>query len=64
MQLLARLQEQVNLAHLLVTHDPTTISGLVDRIAVMRAGRIIESGPLAQVLHYPQDPYTRRLLSV
>lgn len=63
MELLARLQEQVDVAHLLVTHDPTTITGLVDRIAVMRTGRIVECGPLAQVLYHPQDPYTRRLLS-
>lgn len=62
MQLLAQLQEQTDLAHLLVTHDPTTIGGLVDRIAVMRAGRIVECGPLAQVLHHPEDPYTRKLL--
>jgi len=45
-----------------ITHDLAVIAGLADRIAVMYAGRIVEQGPVADVLDAPLHPYTRGLL--
>ncbi|MGA5498168.1 dipeptide ABC transporter ATP-binding protein [Streptomyces cinereoruber] len=49
-------------ALLLISHDLAAVARLADRIAVMRDGRIVESGPAAKVLAAPAHPYTRRLL--
>jgi peptide/nickel transport system ATP-binding protein len=48
---------------LLITHDLSVVERLADRVAVMRKGRIVESGTTAEVLHDPQHPYTRELLA-
>jgi peptide/nickel transport system ATP-binding protein len=45
-----------------ISHDLATVSGLADRVAVMYAGRIVESGPTGAVLGHPRHPYTRGLL--
>ncbi|MBI3370593.1 MAG: ABC transporter ATP-binding protein [Betaproteobacteria bacterium] len=45
-----------------ITHDLAVIAGLADRIAVMYAGRIVEEGPVAEVLDAPLHPYSRGLL--
>jgi peptide/nickel transport system ATP-binding protein len=45
-----------------VTHDLAVLAGLADRIAVMYAGRIVESGSVADVLERPMHPYTRGLI--
>ena len=50
-------------AILLVSHDLAAVERLVDRLVVMYAGRIVEDGPLAEVLAHPQHPYTQALLS-
>ncbi|KPW09119.1 Peptide ABC transporter ATP-binding protein, partial [Pseudomonas amygdali pv. aesculi] len=41
-----------------ITHDLSVIAGLADDVAVMYAGRIVEQGPVAEVLDRPQHPYT------
>jgi peptide/nickel transport system ATP-binding protein len=51
-------------ALLLITHDPTTLACLADRIVVMYAGRIIEQGPAEDILHRPLHPYTQALLGL
>ena len=61
LDLLRRLQERYNLTYIFITHDLRTVRSLADQVAVMRHGRIVESGPAATVFADPQDDYTRRL---
>ena len=49
-------------AVMLITHDMGVIAETADRVAVMYAGRIVEVGPVANVIHRPQHPYTRGLM--
>jgi len=49
-------------AVMLITHDMGVIAETADRVAVMYAGRIVEVGPVADVIHRPQHPYTRGLM--
>jgi oligopeptide/dipeptide ABC transporter ATP-binding protein len=49
-------------ALLLITHDPTILAGLADRIVVMYAGRIVEQGPAEDILRRPLHPYTHALV--
>jgi oligopeptide/dipeptide ABC transporter ATP-binding protein len=49
---------------LMITHDLSTAARFADRIAVMYLGRIVEEGPAGEIVHNPQHPYTRALLSV
>jgi len=62
--LLLRLRDELGLAALVVTHDLGLAWNIADRVAVMYLGRIVEIGPVEQVLTAPQHPYTRALLSV
>ncbi|MFH5821125.1 dipeptide ABC transporter ATP-binding protein [Georgenia sp. AZ-5] len=61
LDLLGRLKDQGS-ALLLISHDLAVVAHMADRIAVMRAGEIVEHGRAQQVLHDPQHDYTRRLL--
>jgi peptide/nickel transport system permease protein len=63
LDLLRRLQRERDLGVLLVTHNLGVVADLCDRVAVMRAGRIVETGAAEHVLNAPQDPYTRKLLA-
>ncbi|ETH83622.1 putative oligopeptide transport ATP-binding protein OppD [Bordetella pertussis STO1-CHOC-0017] len=64
-QILYRMQEicrQHDTALIWITHDLGVVAELADRVAVMYAGRIVESGPVDAVLDAPRHPYTRGLL--
>jgi len=63
LNLLAELRAARGLAYLFITHDLGVVRHLADRIAVMRRGKIVESGPAEAILDTPQDPYTRELLA-
>ncbi len=60
--LLAELKRERGMAMVLITHDPGAVAGVADRVAVMREGCIVETGPVAAVLKTPRDPYTRTLV--
>ena len=60
--LLKRLTRQHGAAVMLVTHDMGVIAEASDRVAVMYAGRIVEVGPVQQVIHQPSHPYTVGLM--
>ena len=60
--LLKRLNREMGLAILVVTHDLLAAGSLCDRIAVMKDGAVIEAGPARQVLSCPQHPYVRRMV--
>jgi len=60
--LLARLQASRRLALLIITHDLAVAGALGHDIAVMQRGRIVETGPAAQIIARPRDPYTVRLI--
>jgi oligopeptide/dipeptide ABC transporter ATP-binding protein len=62
LDLLRSLQRESGLGLLLITHDFGVIAEMADRVAVMYAGRIVEQGPVADVLQSPAHPYTRGLL--
>jgi peptide/nickel transport system ATP-binding protein len=61
--LLRRLQRELGMGTIFVTHDLGVASEIADRIAVMYAGRIVEEGPVADVLRAPIHPYTQGLLA-
>ncbi len=63
LELLARLQRELNLTYILISHSLPVVAQLATRVAVMRAGRFVELGPAAQVLLQPKDSYTQSLVA-
>lgn len=63
LELLLRLQREFSLTLLLISHNLPVVAQLATRVAVMRAGRFVESGTAARVLSRPSDPYTQSLLA-
>lgn len=61
--LLRKLQREMGMATILVTHDLGVASEIADRIAVMYAGRVVEEGSVADVLANPLHPYTKGLMA-
>ena len=62
LELLERLQSELGMAVLMITHDLGVIAEVADRVAVMYAGKIVESAPVAQIFEHPRHPYTIGLL--
>ena len=62
LRLFKQLQVEIGFACLFITHDLAVVDMLADRIMVMHNGRIAEHGDARQIIHDPQDPYTKRLL--
>ncbi|GAA2594742.1 ABC transporter ATP-binding protein [Dactylosporangium fulvum] len=63
LRLLARLRAELGLSMLFITHDLAVVRRIADRVAVMRAGRLVETGHADDVLTRPRHPYTRQLLA-
>lgn len=62
LNLLKELQHEFQLTYLFISHDLNVVHYISDRVMVMQAGKIIESGNAEQVLKHPSEDYTRRLI--
>ena len=62
LNLLKRLQRDLGLTYLLISHNLAVVAHMADRIGVMYLGRLVETGPTREVLSSPRHPYTRLLL--
>ena len=62
LDLMKRLQRELGLTYLFITHDLATAKYICDRIAIMYLGKIVELGTLEELYRRPQHPYTRSLL--
>jgi len=63
MATLARVQQELGAAVILVGHDIGLMAQFVDRLAVMYAGRLVEVAPIAEIIRRPRHPYTRALIA-
>ena len=61
--LIADMRERSGAAVMLITHDMGSVAEMADRVVVMYAGRVVESGPVIDVLEQPLHPYTRGLIA-
>jgi oligopeptide/dipeptide ABC transporter ATP-binding protein len=62
LRLLREIQEATNLALIFITHDFGIVAKMCDRVMVMYAGRVVESGPVRAIFNHPCHPYTQALL--
>ena len=62
LDLLADLQKQLHMSCLFISHDLAVVSQFCQRVMVMHDGRLVESGPVADIIGQPQNAYTKRLL--
>ena len=63
LDLIKQLQREMGLAVILVTHDLGVVANMADRVTVMRKGRVVEAGPVAEILERPGHGYTRALIA-
>ena len=63
LRLLDRLQNELNLAYMFITHDLATVRSIADEVVVMKEGRVVEQGPKDVMFTPPHHPYTDLLLS-
>jgi oligopeptide transport system ATP-binding protein len=61
LELIKKMQHELGMAVIFITHDLGVISGLCDRVQVMYAGRIVETGDTRTIFYQPKHPYTRAL---
>ena len=62
LNLLLDLQEQLHLTYLVITHDLNVINYISDKIAVMYLGKLVEFGPVQEIMEHPRHPYTKGLM--
>jgi oligopeptide/dipeptide ABC transporter ATP-binding protein len=63
LRLLRDIQEETNLALIFITHDFGIVAKMCDRVMVMYAGRVVESGSVRDIFNHPSHPYTQALLN-
>src|SRR5882724_9841004 len=61
LELIKKMQQELGMAVIFITHDLGVVSGLCDRVLVMYAGRVVESADTRTLFHQPKHPYTRAL---
>ncbi len=61
--LIDRLKRENNMAVLFITHDMAVVAQMADRVAVMYRGKIVETGPVAEIFEKPREDYTKALLA-
>ncbi|QEP30671.1 ABC transporter ATP-binding protein [Pukyongiella litopenaei] len=62
LELIKRLQQELDMAVIIITHDLGVVAGVADRVNVMYGGRMVESGPTDEIFERPRMPYTIGLL--
>ena len=62
LRLLREIQEETGLSIIFITHDFGIVAKMCDRVMVMYAGRVVESGPVREIFNHPAHPYTQALL--
>ncbi|MGE3163543.1 MAG: ABC transporter ATP-binding protein [Planctomycetota bacterium] len=62
LRLMEQLKQKLGTAIMLITHNLGVVAQVCDRVIVMYAGRVVESGPVRDIFHRPQHPYTKALL--
>lgn len=62
MELLQEIKEKTNTAIILITHDLGVVASMADRVAVMYAGKVVETGSVEDIFYRPANPYTNALL--
>lgn len=62
LDLMKNIKEKMHTSIVLITHDLSVIAGFCDKVLIMYAGRIVESGPVERLFYHPSHPYTQRLL--
>ena len=63
LRLLAKLQDELGIAYMFITHDLATVRAIADEVVVMKEGNVVESGPKDEMFTPPHHPYTDLLLS-
>lgn len=63
LELISRLQKERRMSVILVTHNLGIVAQLADRVAVMYAGKIVETAPVEELLYHPAHPYTKSLIA-
>jgi ABC-type dipeptide/oligopeptide/nickel transport system ATPase component len=62
LDLLVGLGQQRRMSMLFISHDLLSVASVCDRLAILHAGEIVESGPVQRIIFAPQHPYTKRLI--
>ena len=62
LELLAKLQDELKLTYLFITHDLAVVKVIADQVAVMNKGQIVEFGSTREIFAKPQQQYTKNLL--
>lgn len=63
LQLIQELQAESQMGVIFITHDMGVVADIADRVMVMYRGKMVETGPVEQIFHQPQHPYTKALLA-
>ncbi len=63
LRLLRRVRDELGVTIVLITHEIDAVRAICDRVAVLEHGRVVEEGPVSEILHFPRNQATKRLLT-